>query len=109
MMNQDAVIGILRGSAIVRAGSRLIETAQRAARQSSSHAIWSELAGAWRRSDRAVRLRSIGIALITAVVVHIALLLGQPLTGWRGFVVPAIALAQGLLLLAASPRTPSKH
>ena len=109
MINQDAAIGILRSSAIIRVVSRLIETVERAAHQSSSRVIWSELAGRWRSFDRAVRLRSIGIALITAVVVHIGLLLNQPLPGWRGFVVPAIALAQGLLLMAVSPRTTAKH
>ena len=107
-MNQNAAIAILRSSAIVRAVSRVIEAVERAARQSSSQRLWLELTGAWRRADRAVRLQSIGTALVTAVVVHIALLLGRPLPGWRGLVVPAIALAQGLLLLAASPRTPSK-
>ena len=107
VINQNAAIGILRSSAIVRVASRMIETVDRAARQSASHAIWSGVTAAWRRSDRATRRRSIGIALVTAVVVHIALLLGQPLPGWRGFVVPAIALAQGLLLLAASQRTAS--
>lgn len=108
-MNQNAAIGILRSSVIVRFISRMIETVERAARQSSSRVIWSEVAGACRRADRALRLRSIGMALITAVVVHLGLLLVQPLPGWRGFVVPAIALAQGLLLIAMSPRTPSKR
>lgn len=103
MTNQDSAIGILRSSAIVRFVERLIDAVERTARQSTSHAIGSELAAAWRRADRAVRLRSVGTALVTAVLIHAALMALQPLPGWRAFVVPAIALAQGLLLIVSSP------
>jgi hypothetical protein len=104
MSNREAtVIGIIRLSAVVRAAAGVFEMFERAARESSSHRIWSALSDPWRRPERSRRLRSIGIALVTAVAVHAALLALRPLPGWRALVVPAIALAQGLLLILVSP------
>jgi hypothetical protein len=110
VMKQDAaIIGIVRSSAIVRFAAGVFETFERAARESATRAIWSPTADAWRRYDRSIRFRAIGIALVTAVIVHVGLLALRPLPGWRAFVVPAIALAQGLLLLASSSAPRSNH
>jgi hypothetical protein len=100
-----AVIAVLRSSALARTAGRVVEAFARAARHSAARSMWSPIAEAWRGYDRSRRLRSIGIALVTAVIVHVGLLALQPLPGWRAFVVPAIALAQGLLLIVSSPAT----
>jgi hypothetical protein len=109
-MKQDAaIIGIVRSSTIVRAAARALAAFERAARESATRATCSPIVEAWRGSDRSLRLRSVGIALVTAVIVHAGLMVLQPLTGWRAFVVPAIALAQGLLLIVLSPAHRSNH
>ena len=109
-MKQDAaIIGIVRSSTIVRAAARVFATFERAARQSATRSICSPLVDAWRGYDRSLRLRSIGIVLVTAVIVHVGLMALRPLPGWRAFVVPAIALAQGLLLIVLSPAQRSNH
>ena len=107
-MNQNAILGIVRSSAIVGAVSRMLETAERAAQGSATRVVWSSMADAWRRFDRSLRLRSLGVALVTAVIVHLGLIAFRPVPGWRAFVVPAIALAQGLLLILVSS-TRSNH
>jgi hypothetical protein len=104
-----AIITIVRSSTMVRAAAGVFGAFERAARHSATSSIWSALADAWRRSDRSVRLRSIGIALISAVIVHVGMVALRPLPGWRAFVVPAIALAQGLLLIVASSSPRSTH
>jgi hypothetical protein len=102
MIEQNAVIAIVRSSAIVGAVSRALQVAERSAQASATRSIWASLTGGWRRFDRAVQLRAIGVALVAAVIVHAGMMVLRPMPGWRAFVVPAVALAQGLLLIMVS-------
>ena len=109
-MNRDAAIfNIVRSSALAGVAAGAIAALERAARNSFTRRICGPLVEAWRQYDRALQLRSIGVALVTAVMVHTALTLLRPLPGWRAFVVPAIALVQGLLLIVVSaPPRPNR-
>jgi hypothetical protein len=107
-VNRDAaIIGIVRSSALAGVAAGVIAAFEQAARGSFTRSICAPFAAAWRTFDRSQRLRSIGMVLVTAVIVHAALMLLRPLPGWRAFVVPAIALVQGLLLIvmSAPPRS----
>ena len=107
-VNRDtATVGIIRSSALVGAVASVIAAFERAAPGSFTRSICAPVLKAWCQSDRALRFRSIGTVLVTAVIVHAALMLLRPVPGWRAFVVPAIALVQGLLLivLSAPPRS----
>ena len=49
------------------------------------------------------RRHGFGLMLLTAALVHVALLLvRQPGAGWRTLVIPVVMAAQGLLLVIAS-------
>ena len=107
-MNRDAaLIRIVRSSTLAGVAGRAIAAFEQAARGSFTRSIGAPFAAAWRTFDRSQQLRSLGTVLVTAVIVHAALMLLRPLPGWRAFVVPAIALVQGLLLIvmSAPPRS----
>jgi hypothetical protein len=84
----------------VRAAMLRIESAAGSGRVT---AIALTLQQVWRAMAPWARLRTIGVALFTAVIVHVALeWLQRHPVGWMWLVVPGIALAQAVLLIVMS-------
>jgi hypothetical protein len=107
--DERAVMALVEQSALARGAAGLAETLYGSLPHSRLASAWSHVALAWRSADRATRLRAAGIALLAAVVVHLAMsALRPPAAGWLWLVLPAIAVAEALLLIAAAsgPRTP---
>lgn len=63
----------------------------------------TRVVGYWSANSRFERRRWTGITLVTAAVVHASLRVVEgSATGWLWLIIPGIAMAQGLLLVAAS-------
>lgn len=104
LRNLIARSAIARG---VSSAGRRIESAGSHSRSLQAAAI---IARAWRRMDRGQRRRAIGVALVTAAAIHCALTaLDQVPAGWMWLVLPAIAVAEGVVLVAASGPSTADH
>jgi hypothetical protein len=95
------LVRLAEGSVIARAIDRGASAVERAYLHSRVRALllpWLTLTGP---ADE--RRRWFGLMLLTAVAVHVALLLGRSQgAGWRNLVIPAVMAAQGALLVIAS-------
>jgi len=100
---QQTLIRLIEGSAIVRAVDRWAGRLERSFRSSRIHAWSQPRMAAIAKLPRDERWRRGGAVLVTAAMVHLALLFARhPGAGWRALVIPAVVATQGVLLLMAS-------
>jgi hypothetical protein len=97
-----AIVAVCRDSAIVGAFERAAGLVARAYHGSRTARWIGNAIGAVRRDSGF----GIGVTLLTAAVAHTALLIvGPGVSGWRAVLIPAIAAAQGaVLMLTANAR-----
>lgn len=97
-----AALAVLDQSAIVRRSAGAIDRIVAASHTSVLLRLMRPVAAAWRHAPHPERLRAAGVTLIIASVVHVSLTIFQRLPdGWMWLVVPGIAVAQGVVLVAA--------
>jgi len=96
---------VVEASAVVRLVARVVNTVRNAANHSAFANRACAVRGAWLRQLPAQRTRETGAALVTAASAHLALVFwqGRP-PGWLWLVVPALAIAFGLLMALAPSR-----
>jgi hypothetical protein len=100
-----AVIAIVERSALARGGRRAMAFLGRAWRSSHAARTAGGMLGAWRSLPDSTRRTAIGVAIVTAVATHVAVTATHRIPpGWQWLVVPGIALAQGVVLIAAGRR-----
>lgn len=99
-----AALAILESSFVVRLGGRVITAISQASGQSALLAPARTARAAWQAQPVAIKQRALGIALIAAAATYGALATWkQDPPGWVWMIVPGLAMAIGLVLIAASP------
>ncbi|MEO7158289.1 MAG: hypothetical protein ABI039_12035 [Vicinamibacterales bacterium] len=95
-------------SALARRASNMSRTIELAGTRSRTFHAVAVFAGGWRSLGGGQRRRALGVMLITAAVIHAAMTVLHHLpAGWMWLAVPAIAVAEGVVLLAASGSSPA--
>src|SRR5262245_35949790 len=90
------LIRLIEGSAIVRGIDRWAGRVERSFLSSRIHAWSAPRMAAIAALSRDEQCRRGGTILVTAVIVHLALLFARhPGAGWRALVIPAVVAAQG--------------
>lgn len=99
---------LVESSAIARVATALAARVAAYARTSRLSRVLAPAAASWASLPHRERTFSVGLILVCAVVTHVALRLAQGAPGdWLWLIVPGIAAAQGLLLVAASKPGPA--
>ena len=96
----------LTESVIGRLGGAAIEVTGRAAAESRIAGAAQQSAVAWRRLGVAVKYRAIGSMALTAAATHVAMLLPHHPPGAWWLILPSIAGAFGVTLIALSMVAP---
>jgi hypothetical protein len=99
------VVRAVETSSVVAAIERVLDAVSAAARTSVVVRLATARSKAWLGQPLVRRARGAGVALLTAVAVHLALAFWQgPMAGWLWLVIPALAAAFGALLALAPSR-----
>lgn len=103
--NSAALVAVVESSGFVRGVERVVGVVCEAGRTSAVVALVTGALGAWLRQSLIDRIRLSGVALVSAAVVHLALMLWHgPTPGWLWLVVPALAVGFGGLMMLAPAR-----
>lgn len=96
-------LDVIGRSAIARGVSSIGRRLEAAGSRSRAIQAVTTIGGAWRAMATGERCRATGVTLMTASAVHLVLtVLNHVPAGWMWLIVPAVAFAQGALLIAAS-------
>jgi hypothetical protein len=97
------VLALVESSLIGRTATAVVAQISRAYRASRTGRAITSAAASWRAMPSADRRWTIGLALMTAAGVHVGLQLinGAP-PSWLWLIVPAVAVAHGLLQILAA-------
>ena len=93
-------------SAVGRLAGSMVATVTAARSESVAARKIVDAANAWRRFSPSAKWQFIGIALGTAVITHLVLLMLQRPEGWWWWAIPAFAGVFAVLLLVLSAVTP---
>jgi glycosyltransferase involved in cell wall biosynthesis len=103
-LDEAAVMDVVEGSAVTRTARRVVDVVAESARFSRASALWQRAAGQWSRGSLRQRRIALGLGAMTAATTHVALaVVVSPPVGWLWVVIPSVALAVGLLLIASAP------
>lgn len=107
-VDETGVALVLARSTAVRSVDRIVNGLEASARTSVFAAWWLGRRTSWLNQSPVARERQIGVFLMTAAIVHLALSMaqGHP-AGWLWLVVPAVAAAAGAPMACASSRVSS--
>ena len=101
---------VLQHSAVVGLANRAIFKLRRAIETSATRAHVAAVAAGWQERPSAARRFDIGVTLLTAAGVHLALRVWQgPDPGWLWLILPFTAAVIGALHVAASRRPADSH
>lgn len=101
---------VIARSAIARGLSSVGRRIESAGSRSRSVRAVATIAGAWHGLSRGERRRAIGLTLVTSAAIHAVLtVMHQVPAGWMWLVVPAIAFAEGIVLVVASGSDSTDH
>ena len=99
----DPADSYLHTSAIVRAVDRMTVSLQRSWQSSATGQTLAHAANAFAGEPRRDRWSAVGLIVLTAVAVHVFLMIvNAPRPGWFWIVIPALAALFGALVLAAA-------
>lgn len=97
------VAAVIKASVVFGVLDRALDRVWRSAASSSAASAATQLVSGWMNLDQAARRLALGTMLIAAVAAHLVwTLLTHVPPGWLWLVVPGLAAAIGLLLVAAS-------
>jgi hypothetical protein len=100
---EPALIALARRSAIVGSIERGMQNVETIYRRSHMHQSVGRYLGSWRAQGRFAQRRAAGVLIPTAVAVHLVMTMAHDRpAGWYWLAVPAIAAAQGALLVIMS-------
>jgi EamA domain-containing membrane protein RarD len=104
------VANVVASGTVARGIARVIAAGRASLGSSRVVALLRPLAASWREADWAAQRRGLGVLLLTAVATHLVLVLASTTPrGWLWLILPGMASAVGLLLLAAASRRPAAN
>ena len=104
------VAHVVASGIVARGIARVIAAGRASLGSSRVLARLRPLAASWQAADWASQRRGLGVLLLAAVATHLVLVLASTAPrGWLWLILPGIAAAVGLLLLAAAPRRPAAN
>lgn len=104
------VTPILESSIVVGAADRALSAADRGVAHSTAARWLRHARERWRQLPSGLQQRAVGVALLTAAVVHVALALWRHTPpGWLWVVIPGVSAAVGVVLLMASTASPKSQ
>lgn len=104
------MIPAIESSAVFRAADRTIKRLSAARSSSTFAAAAARPAASWQAMAWNDRRRFLGVTLVVAPAVHLALMMGSEAPpGWLWLLVPFSALAAGLILLAMPGSSGTEH